>query len=150
VVRSLEPDELMTLVGQELGASRWLTINQSQISNFADITMDRQWIHVDVERATRENGGSIAHGFLTLSLMPSLLADIWYVRGAKSIMNYGFDKLRFVAPVFAGARVRLRETMVNVEVRKSGMILTRDSLVEVEGQARPAVAATCLALVSFF
>jgi acyl dehydratase len=146
MVREIDPAELQSLVGQELGASRWLTVDQPMIQAFATTTMDQQWIHVDVERAKREGAGPIAHGFLIVSLMSTLLMDIWTLRGSKSALNYGFNKLRFIAPVPSGARIRMTETLTGAEQRGDGVLLTRDCRVEVESGSKPAVVAEWLAL----
>ncbi len=149
MARMITRDELPALVGQELGVSDWLTVDQARIDAFAELTGDRQWIHVDVERARRELGGTIAHGFLTLSLMSTLAADLWRVADIASGLNYGFDRLRFTAAVPAGARVRLRETLLRVEPREAGVLITRHCAVEVENNPRPALVADWLTMLRF-
>jgi acyl dehydratase len=134
-------------VGQSLGVSDWIQIDQTMIDQFADLTRDRQWIHIDVERATREMGGPIAHGFLTLSMMSTMAEQIVPQDGVASAINYGFDKIRFPAPVPAGARVRLHERLLSVEAKGDGFMIKRESTVEVEGQARPAIVAEWLSLL---
>ena len=103
-------EELKTLVGQEIGISEWTTISQDRINKFADATGDHQWIHIDVERAKNElpGGTTIAHGFLTLSLLPKLAQEIYKVKGLRHSLNYGSDRIRFTAPVPAESRVRGR------------------------------------------
>ena len=136
-------DELRALVGQEVGASDWLTVTQDMIDRFADVTDDHQWIHVDVERARRESqfGGTIAHGFLTVSLLPRLSQEAMEVRGDfKMRVNYGFNKLRFVSPVPAGARIRARFTAQKVTENEATWLVT----VDVEGSEKPAIVAEWL------
>jgi acyl dehydratase len=101
-------DALRTLVGQELGAGEWLPVTQERIDAFAETTGDRQWIHVDPERAARETpfGSTIAHGFLTLSLVSTLLRDVVFVSGVRMSINYGLNRVRFVSPVPSGSRIR--------------------------------------------
>jgi acyl dehydratase len=141
VVNSL--DELRALTGQEVGASDWLTVTQEMINRFADVTDDHQWIHVDVERAKRESqfGTTIAHGFLTVSLLPRLTREAVEVRGNfKMRVNYGFNRLRFVSPVPAGARIRARLTPQKVAENEVTWLVT----VDVEGSEKPAVVAEWL------
>ncbi len=136
-------DELRALVGQEVGASDWLTVTQDMINRFADATDDHQWIHVDVERAKRESqfGGTIAHGFLTVSLLPRLSQEAMEVRGDfKMRVNYGFNRLRFVSPVPAGARIRARFTAQKVTENEATWLVT----VDVEGSEKPAIVAEWL------
>jgi acyl dehydratase len=136
-------DELRTLTGQEVGASDWLTVTQEMIDRFADVTDDHQWIHVDVERAKRESqfGTTIAHGFLTVSLLPSLSQQAMNVRGDfKMRVNYGFNRLRFVSPVPAGARIRARFTAQKVTENEVTWLVT----VDVEGSEKPAIVAEWL------
>ena len=136
-------DELRTLTGQEVGASDWLTVTQEMINRFADVTDDHQWIHVDVERAKRESqfGTTIAHGFLTVSLLPSLSQQAVNVRGDfKMRVNYGFNRLRFVSPVPSGARIRARFTAQKVTDNEVTWLVT----VDVEGSEKPAIVAEWL------
>jgi acyl dehydratase len=111
------PDELLQHIGHELGPSDWLTVEQAMIDKFAEATGDHQWIHVDVDRARREMPGGkiIAHGYLTLSLVPRLAATLLTVRKRRHGLNYGSNKVRFTNPVPAGARIRLRQRLANVE-----------------------------------
>jgi acyl dehydratase len=133
--------DLPSLAGQDIGTSDWVTITQEQINLFADATGDHQWIHVDVERAKQEMGSTIAHGFLTLSLLPMLSAQTLRVSGVSRGINYGLNKLRFTNMVPVGARVRLREKCLSVEAKAGGLTMTRECTVEIEGQARPALVA---------
>jgi len=146
-MRAIALDQLQTLVGQELGSSAWRTVDQAQIGQFADATGDRQWIHVDVDRATAELGGPIAHGFLTLSLLPLLSAEILSVSGASRVINYGLNKVRFTAAVPAGAQVRLKQVLRSVEPRGEALLITRECIVEIQGAERPALVAEWLTLI---
>src|SRR5262245_53980249 len=113
--------DLPGLVGQETGVSDWLQVTQERVNQFADATGDHQWIHVDVERATREIGGPIAHGYLTLSLIPHLSAGLMPVRGVTRGINYGSDKVRFTNMVRIGKRVRLRQKLIGAEAKAGGI-----------------------------
>ena len=138
------PKDLRQHVGQELGPSEWITVEQAMIDKFADATGDHQWIHVDVERARREmpGGKTIAHGYLTLSLVPRLAATLLKVTKRKRGLNYGSNKVRFTNVVPAGSRIRLRQRIVNVEeMAGDGVRVTSQMTVEVEGQERPALVA---------
>ena len=140
-------EELKTLVGEEVGAGDWLEVTQSRINDFADATEDHQWIHIDVERAKTDSpfGSTIAHGFLTLSLLPHLAAEAYTVRGNfKMGINYGLNKLRFISPVKSGSRVRARFRLQAVEDVAGGTQLTWAVTVESEGGAKPALAAEWL------
>ena len=116
-------DALQALIGEDIGASDWLTIDQERINQFAEATNDHQWIHVDIERAKRESpfGGPIAHGFLTLSLLPPLVNDVYRVEGVTTRVNYGLNKVRFMAPVPAGRAVRARVRLKSVDERSEGL-----------------------------
>lgn len=144
-------DTLSDFVGCELGVSDWLVVDQARIDAFAACTGDRQWIHVDVERAKRKSpfGGTIAHGYLTLSLLASLAIEIGIVpRDATAGLNYGLDKVRFMTPVKAGARVRSRVTLVSVEHKGGGRVLIKTSnSLEIEGEDKPALIAETLAML---
>ena len=131
--------EVAGLAGQELGVSDWHTVDQSQVDRFAEATGDFEWFHVDVERAKREIGGTIAHGFLTLSIVPSLWVQIARITGYESAFNYGLDKTRFTAPVRAGSRIRLRATMLEPQQRRGGWIVSVHCVVEIEGEEKPAL-----------
>jgi acyl dehydratase len=138
------PEALRALIGQELGVSDWLEVTQDLIDRFAEVTGDHQWIHVDVERAKLEmpGGKTIAHGYLLLSLLPKLGAGIYKLSWPTRSINYGSDKVRIVNPVKAGARIRLRQSLVAVEDGAPGAhrITVRQTL-EIEGEAKPAMIA---------
>jgi acyl dehydratase len=138
-------------IGSELGVSGWLLVDQTRINQFAECTGDRQWIHVDVERAKRESPfrAPIAHGYLTLSLVGSLAIEIGVVPSdAAAGFNYGLDKVRFLAPVPAGARVRLRVVLDGVEEKDHGQILLKTkNILEIENSDKPALIAEALALM---
>ncbi|MEY3729472.1 MAG: hypothetical protein RLZZ57_228 [Pseudomonadota bacterium] len=138
------PEALKALIGQELGVSDWLEVTQDLIDRFAEVTGDHQWIHVDVERAKREmpGGKTIAHGYLLLSLLPKLGAGIYKLSWPTRSINYGSDKVRIVNPVKAGARIRLRQSLVAVEDGAPGAhrITVRQTL-EIENEAKPAMIA---------
>jgi acyl dehydratase len=131
--------EVASLSGQELGVSAWHTISQEQINLFAEATGDFEWLHVDIERATRELGAPIAHGFLTLSIIPALWGEIARITEYKNGYNYGMDKTRFTAPVKAGARARLRATMREPRQHRGGTIVSVACVIEIEGEERPAL-----------
>ncbi|MVZ99916.1 dehydratase [Actinomadura sp. LD22] len=137
---------LRELTGKPLGHSDWVLISQERINAFADATSDHQWIHVDVERATRESafGGAIAHGFLTLSLIPKMLPEILQVTGFRMGVNYGCDKVRFPAPVPAGSRVRGTATLEEVTDVPGGVQLRLAFVIEIENHSKPACVATVL------
>jgi acyl dehydratase len=141
--------DLAPYVGQALGTSGWVTINQKMIDTFADATGDHQWIHVDVQRAKREmpEGRTIAHGYLTLSLLPRLAADVSRIRQRSRVINYGANRVRFTAPVPSGSRVRLRQVLKQFEPVEGGVRLTYESTIEIEGGPRPALVAETLSLV---
>ncbi|MEM7543189.1 MAG: MaoC family dehydratase [Pseudomonadota bacterium] len=143
------PEAMKAHIGKELGASEWITIDQDMIDKFAEATGDHQWIHVDVERAKADmpNGKTIAHGFLTLSLVPRLGATIWSIKKRSRGVNYGLNKLRFTAPVPVDARVRLAQKLLNAEDTKDGGIrCTFEHVIEIEGQERPALVAEGLSI----
>ena len=134
--------ELGELVGQSLGTSAWLPIEQERINTFADATDDHQWIHVDPERAKAESpfGGPVAHGYLTLSLIIPMWAQVLEVESVTTAINYGLNKVRFANPVPAGGRVRLNATLKQYEeLPKGGVQVTIDGVIELEGSERPAV-----------
>ncbi|HEY1447726.1 MAG TPA: MaoC family dehydratase [Caulobacteraceae bacterium] len=143
----IEVKDLDGLIGQEVGVSDWLEITQSRVNEFADATGDHQWIHVDVERATREIGGPIAHGYLTLSLIPHLAAGLLPVKGVTRGVNYGSDKVRFTNMVRVGKRIRLRQKLLAVEPKSGGFQLRNQCTLEIEGEERPACVAETLSLV---
>jgi acyl dehydratase len=134
-------------IGVHLGYSDWHTVTQDQVDRFADATGDHQWIHVDVERAKRESpfGGPIAHGYLTLSLTPSLLPEIVTVSGVKLAVNYGCNRLRFPTPVPVGSRLRLGAKLNSLEDVPGGVQAIVEATYEVEGQEKP----SCVAEIIF-
>ena len=141
------PKDLKALVGRELGPSDWMTVDQAMIDKFAEATGDHQWIHVDVERAKRDmpGGKTIAHGYLTLSLVPRLGATLLRVEKRRHGLNYGSNKVRFISPVPAGSRIRLRQRIASVEeVEGNGIRITSQMTLEIEGQERPALVAETL------
>jgi acyl dehydratase len=143
------PKDLAQHIGQKLGPTEWLTVDQAMIDKFAEATGDHQWIHVDVERAKRElpGGKTIAHGYLTLSLLPRLAPQLMKVQKRSRGLNYGSNKVRFITPVPAGSRVRLRQTIKSVEpVEGNGVRITSEMEIEVEGASRPAMVAETLSI----
>jgi len=141
-------ERLRARIGQEIHVSDWLQVTQEMIDAFAEVTGDRQWIHVDRERAARESpwGTTIAHGYLTLSLFSALRtrgndASDLLPSGVKNVINYGLDRLRFPAPVKAGARVRARTTLLGVEPVPGGLQITERRTMEIEGESKPACVA---------
>jgi acyl dehydratase len=145
-----KPQDLLQHVGEKLGPSEWLTVTQEMIDKFADATGDHQWIHVDVERARKEmpGGKTIAHGYLTLSLLPRLAPTLMQVEKRRRGLNYGSNRVRFTAPVPAGARVRLRQMLLKVEpVEDNGFRVSSEMTMEVEGNSRPAMVAETLGIV---
>lgn len=140
----MTPDELKARVGQEIGVSRWITVDQARIDAFSALTEDPNPIHTDAAHAaTTPMGTTIAHGFLTLSLLAPMAVDVLgKLAGQRLSLNYGLDRLRFVSPVPSGARIRGRFTLVAVEERAPGeFTLTHDVTAEVEGSDRPALVA---------
>lgn len=139
------------LIGTETGISQWHTISQSQIDQFAAVTGDHQFIHIDQQRAERETpfGGTIAHGYLTLSLLSMLGAEAGTVRleGTRMIINYGLDKVRFLNPVRTGARIRARFTLQSIDEKKPAQYVIKHLVtMEIEGEEKPAMIAESLAL----
>jgi len=147
--------ELQSKTGQEIHCSDWLEVSQDLVNRFADATGDHQWIHVDPARAESESpyGGTIAHGYLTLSLYPMLRglveADKPIVPGVRNVINYGLNKLRFPNAVRVGSRIRGRCTLVSVEEIKGSLQITEQYAVEIEGEERPACVAECLMRLYF-
>jgi len=145
------PADMDALVGKKLGVSDWLTVTQEMIDLFADATGDHQWIHVDRERAAREmpGGRTIAHGFLTLSLLPRLAQNIYRIRRRSRGINYGCNKVRFTNPVASGSRIRLHLTLKATEAIEGGRRLISENMVEIEGQDRPALVAETISLAFY-
>jgi acyl dehydratase len=138
-------DDLRAAVGTTVGTSDWMTVEQGQIDGFADATHDHQWIHVDVERAKEGPfGTTIAHGFLTLSLLPALIAQVYKVDGVKMGINYGLNRVRFTSPVPVGSKVRGIIELVEVGDVAGGVQLVTKVTVEIEGSERPALVAEWL------
>jgi acyl dehydratase len=142
------PADMRAYIGKVVGISEWLLVNQATINAFAEATGDHQWIHVDVERAKKEmpGGKTIAHGYLTLSLLPRLSAGVYRIRRTSRGINYGSNKVRFTAPVPSGSRVRLHQVLKSVEDIAGGVRMTFDSTVELEGSDKPALIAEALVL----
>ena len=142
-------ESLPSLAGREIGMSEWLTIDQARINLFAEATGDRQWIHVDAGRAKRElpGGKTIAHGYLTLSLIPALVQDLIKIEGLTRGINYGADKVRFTQAVPEGSRVRARQKIVSVTPRGGGLQLVSEITIEIEGEKKPACVAETIAIV---
>jgi acyl dehydratase len=141
--------DLTAYVGKEIGVSDWYTVTQEQIDKFADATGDHQWIHVDVERAKKEmpGGKTIAHGWLTLSLVPRLASTLYRVKQRSRGINYGANRVRFTGPVPAGSRIRLHLNMKNVEKVEGGVRVTTESSMEIEGSSRPVLVAETISMV---
>ena len=144
------PAELKMHVGQKLGTSDWYTVDQKAIDAFADATGDHNWIHIDVERAKREmpGGKTIAHGYLTLSLIPRLSKTVYHIQQRGKGLNYGANKVRFINPVPVGSRVRLIETLKEAEDTNTGLRLTFECVIEIEGAQRPAMIAETIVLIT--
>jgi len=143
-------DEIRARIGREVGVSGWILVDQARIDAFADVTEDRQFIHVDPEAAAKTPfGGTIAHGFLTLSLLSRMAADAMLVpEGTRMGVNYGFEKVRFLAPVRAGRRVRGRFTLTSLEEKRPGQFqFVHAVTVEIEGEDKPALVADWIGLV---
>jgi acyl dehydratase len=145
-------DDAIASVGQAMGVSDWKEIDQERIQAFADVTEDHQWIHVDVDRAAAEGpyGATIAHGFLTLSLIPVLCQQNYRVENRKMGLNYGLNKVRFLAPVVEGSRVRVRSELLDVtKVADDVVNLTIRNTVELDGSDKPAAVADMITRVIF-
>lgn len=143
-------EEIRRRIGDEVGLSGWLTVGQDRINAFAEATEDRQFIHVDPEAAYQAPfGGTVAHGFLTLSLLSRMAADAMLIPdNVTMVVNYGLDRVRFLAPVRSGRRVRGRFTLESVDEKPTGQVLLRhDVTVEIEGEDKPALSAQWLTLV---
>ncbi|KIZ33013.1 MULTISPECIES: MaoC family dehydratase [Rhodopseudomonas] len=149
----VERDAYIKMVGSEVGVSEWHLVDQKRIDEFAEATEDRQFIHIDPARAKAETpfGSTVAHGFLTVSLLSVFSYEAMpKLSGATMGVNYGFDKLRFISPVKAGARIRGRFTLTEATMRKPGELLSRTSVsVEIEGESKPALVADWLGLIYF-
>ncbi|MEP7366785.1 MAG: MaoC family dehydratase [Acidobacteriota bacterium] len=142
-------EELRGLAGTEVAVGEWVEITQERIDAFADATGDHQWIHVDRERAQRESpfGTTIAHGYLTLSLLPMMLHESVAMQAPlKMTINYGLNKLRYPTPVKSGARIRNRTSLVSVEDHDAGWLAVWRQVVEIDGEAKPALVADAVTL----
>ena len=144
-------DDARALVGAEIGLSDWAVIDQNRIDQFAEATTDYQWIHVDTERAVRElpDGKTIAHGYLTLALIPALTGNFIEVENLTRAINFGLNKVRFYTPVRAGARVRARVNVLKAQRRAGALLLTSEVRIEVEGERKPACVAETLGMYFF-
>jgi acyl dehydratase len=146
-MREVPLAEIPGLVGQEIGVSDWLEITQDRVNRFADATGDHQWIHVDIERATKELGAPIAHGFLIVSLIPFLSKNVVQYQGVGRGINYGSNKVRFTNVVPVGARIRMRVKLLSAEQRAGALQLVSLCTIEIEGQERPACVAENISLL---
>lgn len=146
-MREIALAELPSLVGQEVGVSDWLEISQERVNRFADATGDHQWIHIDVERATKELGGPIAHGYLILSLIPMLAKNVVAYQGVGRGINYGSNKVRFTNMTPVGARIRLRLKVKSAEMRAGAWQVINEMIVEIENEERPACVAETVVLL---
>jgi acyl dehydratase len=143
-------DEIAAKVGTQLGVSDWLTVDQAAIDTFADVTHDHQFIHTDPEAAAKTPfGGTVAHGFLTLSLLSRMAADVMLVpHGVKMAVNYGFERVRFIAPVRSGRRVRGRFVLASAQEKRPGQWqFVHNVTVEIEGEEKPALTADWIGLI---
>lgn len=149
VIQGLE--ELRTLVGQVIGTSDWVTVTQQHIDAFAAGTGDRQWIHCDPERARRESpyGTTVAHGFLTLSLCNSLVNQIFTIEGVKMVLNYGVNRVRFPAPVRAGARVKMSSELLSLKETRGCVQTVFKQTFHAEGEVKPACVAETVVRIFF-
>ena len=148
IIKNVE--ELRSLVGQELGVSEWIEISQDRIDKFAEATGDHQWIHINVERAKKElpGGTTIAHGFLTLSLLPQINGEIYKLEGVKHGLNYGTDRVRFTSPVPAGSKVRGKYRLKSVsDVKNNGLKVVGETTIEIDGEERPACIAETIGIL---
>ncbi|NYD57158.1 acyl dehydratase [Nocardioides marinisabuli] len=139
--------DMASAVGAEIGPSGWLLMEQSRINAFADATGDHQWIHVDEERAASGPfGATVAHGYLTLAMVPQLLAEILHVTGRTSGVNYGMEKVRFISPVREGARIRMSGRIAGATPRAGGIQYRLEMVIELEGSEKPAMVGEFLVL----
>jgi acyl dehydratase len=148
----MQVEDVRQSIGKEVGVGGWLAVNQELIDGFAELTGDRQWIHVDARRARRESpfGATVAHGFLTVALLSSLVHQAVDLQADSRLrVNYGFNRLRFPAPVTAGSRIRARVTPNAVRDLEGGIEIAWGVVVEIENQAKPALAAEWLVRVYF-
>ena len=144
-------DDAKALIGEEVGLSDWAVIDQNRIDQFAEATADHQWIHVDTERAARElpDGKTIAHGYLTLALIPALTGNFVEVKNMTRAINFGLNKVRFYTPLQVGARVRARATVLQARRRAGALLLTSEVRIEIENERKPACVAETLGMYFF-
>jgi acyl dehydratase len=149
IIKSI--DDAKALIGEEVGLSDWIVIDQHRIDQFAEATSDYQWIHVDVERAEKEmpEGKTIAHGYLTLALIPALTGKFIEVENLSRAVNFGLNKLRFYVPIPVGSRLRARATVLQARKRAGALLLTSEIRIEVFGQRKPACFAETLGMYFF-
>ena len=149
IINSIE--DAKALEGEEVGLSDWAVIDQNRIDQFAEATADYQWIHVDTERAAREmpNGKTIAHGYMTLALIPALTGNFIEVPNLSRAINFGVNKVRFYTPVPVGARVRARATVLQARRRAGALLLTSEVRIEIDGERKPACVAETLGMYFF-
>ncbi|MCX6393673.1 MAG: MaoC family dehydratase [Actinomycetes bacterium] len=141
-------DDIKSKVGEELGVSDWIQIDQDAVNKFAEVTGDDQWIHVDVDRAKESPlGGTIVHGYFTLSLIPKFAYETYSIEGITFGMNYGSDKVRFLSPVPTGSRLRMRSTLASADDRNGGVLMKVTCTIEIEGSDKPACVAETLTIV---
>lgn len=149
IIKSI--DDAQSLIGEEVGLSDWMLIDQHRIDQFAEATADHQWIHVDTERAARElpDGKTIAHGYLTIALIPALTCNFIHVENLVRTVNFGLNKVRFIAPIPVGSRLRGRSIVLQAQQRADALLLTSRVRIEVEGQKQPACVAETLSMYFF-
>ena len=146
-MKTVDVNELENIKGQDLGHSDWMAIEQDRINQFADVTLDHQFIHVDEEKATPLFGSTIAHGFLSLSLMAGMPAPQVAPENMKMAFNYGLDKVRFLTPVNVGSKVRTKATLLSEDDKGDGRYLVKNEIkMEIEGQEKPAYVAEALTM----
>lgn len=148
-MKTIAYKDIAQYVGQEIGVSDWVLVDQDRVNKFADATGDHQWIHIDVERAKKElpTKGTIAHGYLTLSLIPYLGSKIMRMEGVSMGINYGSNKIRFLNMVPVGSKVRARQKLVSAEARGGGIQMINEFTIEVEGQTKPACVAETISVI---
>jgi len=145
--KTVDYADLESLAGKEVGVSDWHTIDQDRVNLFADATGDHQWIHIDVERATKELGSPIVHGYLTLSLLPMLGPEVLRVTGTTRGINYGANKVRFTNMVPVGSKLRMRQTCKEVNEKAGGKQMISECVIEIDGQDRPACVAETITVL---
>ena len=148
-MKTIKYADIAKHVGEEMGVSEWVLVDQDRVNKFAEATGDHQWIHVDIERAKRElpTKGTIAHGYLTLSLIPFLASKISHIDGVSRGINYGSNKVRFINMVPTGSRLRAKSKLIAAEPKGPGMQMTNEITIEIEGQEKPACIAETISLV---